>query len=433
MKAVDLLVLIALTTGISCTSQGQTEQSSSPTADYRIELETVIRGGLPRGGDTGGSNDFIWTQARAAWVPTDTPYAIMTMSQKLKSGEDVYYDLYQTLSYDSGQTWSTPTVIPSLKLHSMKDGYRRSMSDMTPMWHESTSKVLNIGKSFFYTDDSHPDRSRREVAYAVYDPATQQWGEHRALALPTLDHDSLYLSAPTAGCVQWIIEPNGDVLLPVFYYKMTPEQRARTQRDAFDVNNNMNSDDLGQTITVVRCRFDGETLTYVEHGNELELKQGRGLGEPSLAHFNGTYFLTLRSDQTAYVTQSTDGLHFDPIREWTFDDGEVLGSYNTQQHWAIFQDQLYLVYTRRGSNNDEVFRHRAPLLMAEVNSQALTVRRTTERTLVPNRGVGLGNFGVTEISKNRVWVTTTEYMRGETGVAADNSVFVARLLSPKSP
>ena len=430
MKTVDLLVLIALTTGtLSCTSQGQTEQSYSPTADYRIELETVTRGGDAEG----RPNNFIWTQARAAWIPTDLPYALMTMSQKLKTGDDVYYDLYQTLSYDSGQTWSTPAVIPSLKLHAMEDGYRRSMSDMTPMWHESTGKVLNIGKSFFYTDDSNPDRSRREVAYAVYDPTTRQWGEHQALTLPELDHDSLYLSAPTAGCVQWIIEPNGDILLPIFYYKMTPEQKARTQRDAFDVGNNMNSDDLGQTITVVRCRFDGKTLTYVEHGNELELKQGRGLGEPSLAHFRGTYFLTLRSDQTAYVTQSADGLHFDPIREWTFDDGKVLGSYNTQQHWATFQDQLYLVYTRRGVNNKEVFRHRAPLLMAEVNPEKLIVLRATERAIVPNRGVGLGNFGVTAINERQVWVTTTEYMRGETKVKADNSVFVARLLSQKSP
>ena len=35
-----------------------------------------------------------------------------------------------------------------------------------------------------------------------------------------------------------------------------------------------------------------------------------------------------------YVTSSDDGLHYAPIRPWTFDDGTELGSYNTQQHWV---------------------------------------------------------------------------------------------------
>ena len=45
-------------------------------------------------------------------------------------------------------------------------------------------------------------------------------------------------------------------------------------------------------------------------------------------------------------------------------DGQALGSYNTQQHWISHGDSLYLIYTRRGANNDHVFRNRAPIFIA---------------------------------------------------------------------
>ena len=134
----------------------------------------------------GSDQDFIWTQARAAAIPGDEGsfVGLMTMSQKLKSGDDVYYDLYQSLSTDRGGTWSEPDVIPGLRIHEIGSRSRRSMSDMTPQWHAESGKVLNIGKSFFYTDNSTPDRSRREVAYAVYDQDQDEWGPYRALELP---------------------------------------------------------------------------------------------------------------------------------------------------------------------------------------------------------------------------------------------------------
>ena len=394
------------------------QPKQAPPLDYTVELTTAAKGEM----DT----DFIWTQARAAFVPQDA-YAIMTMSQKLKSGSDVYYDLYETFSYDTGKTWTKPQVIPSLRIHDIGDGYRRSMSDMTPQWHKATQKVLNIGKSFFYTDDSTPNRSRRQVAYAVYEPATQAWGAYQELQLPVLDHDSLHLSAPVAGCVQWLELPNGEVLIPVFYYKLNDQQAAVASRETFEVDNFMNSNDLGHVTTVVRCRFDGEKLTYLEHGDELRLKAGRGIYEPSITYFQDAYYLTLRADKTAYVAKSQDGLHYEPLQEWKFDDGEVLGSYNTQQHWVTHSDALFLVYTRKGADNDHVFRNRAPLFMAQVNPDKLQVIRATERVVVPQDGVALGNFGITEVNENETWVTTTEYWRGE-AENTDNEVFVARIL-----
>ena len=44
---------------------------------------------------------------------------------------------------------------------------------------------------------------------------------------------------------------------------------------------------------------------------------------------------------------------------------------------------------------------------------------------INNWGVGLGNIGVATLNNQQVWMTTTKYMRGETEVKADNSVFMA--------
>ena len=112
-----------------------------------------------------------------------------------------------------------------------------------------------------------------------------------------------------------------------------------------------------------------------EQGSELTLPFGRGLYEPSLAVWGGRYFLTMRNDTAGYVSVSDDGLQFGEPRTWIWEDGSEIGNYNTQQHWVTHRDQPYLVYTRRGLQNDHVFRHRAPLLIAEVDPERLVLRR----------------------------------------------------------
>ena len=109
----------------------------------------------------------------------------------------------------------------------------------------------------------------------------------------------------------------------------------------------------------------------------------------------------------------------------------------TQQHWVTHPQALFLVYTRKGADNDHVFRHRAPLFIARVDPDKLQVIRTTEQVLVPEKGARLGNFGVTRFSENETWVTVTEWMQ-TTGpkhhdpdklisYGADNRIWVAKL------
>jgi hypothetical protein len=163
----------------------------------------------------------------------------------------------------------------------------------------------------------------------------------------------------------------------------------------------------------------------------------RGLCEPSLTDFDGRYRLTLRNDVRGYVTTGVDGLHFDAPVPWRFDDGEELGSYNTQQHWVTHSDGLSLTYTRRGAGNDHVIRHRAPLFIAQVDPERMVVLRATERILVPDRGAQLGNFGVVDASRDETWVVTSEGMHGDAekpqelarseARGANNRIWLARL------
>ncbi len=170
----------------------------------------------------------------------------------------------------------------------------------------------------------------------------------------------------------------------------------------------------------------------------MSVPEPRGLYEPSLTVYQGRYYLTLRNDIRGYVAVGDDGLHFEDYIPWAFDDGDELGSYNTQQHWVTHSDGLFLTYTRRGADNDHVIRHRAPLFIAEVDPERLCVIRDTERILVPDKGAQLGNFGALNASPEESWVVTSEGMHGDAtepmnldlseSRGANNRVWLARIV-----
>ena len=206
--------------------------------------------------------------------------------------------------------------------------------------------------------------------------------------MPEHDHEGKPFLAPNAGCHQRVDLPDGDILLPIRYQK--------------------NGRKRNYTTIVARCRFDGRTLTYVEHGSEHSIPTKRGLYEPSVTQFGDKFFLTMRADNGAFVAKSSDGINYSKHKPWTFDDGRPLGSYNTQQHWCQIGRHLFLVYTRRGADNDHIMRHRAPLFIAQVDPNRLHVIRSTEQILVPENHATLGNSGVCQVSANEAWITVAE-------------------------
>ena len=353
--------------------------------------------------------DYCWFHPRVAAIPKDgaAPELICTIQKHLKVS-DHYSGLHFMRSVDGGKTWSPPALPAELDWKTV-NGETIAVCDVTPGWHAQSGKVLAIGIKLRYSaaGDHLLDQPRsHQCAYAMYDPKTQQWTEWQMLEMPD-EETTHFLVAP--GCVQWLVRPDGTLLIPM-YFKSAGAER--------------------YVSTVLHCRFDGSKLTLIQKGDSLALEDGRGLYEPSLALFQGTYYLTLRNDTRGYVATSPDGLHFGPIQPWLFDDGQELGSYNTQQHWLVHSDALFLSYTRRGTNNDHIPRNRAPLFLAQVDPISLKVIRETEKVHIPERGVMLGNFGASAVSPTESWVTDAEYLMSDQPDprGADASVFAARVI-----
>ncbi len=371
--------------------------------DYSLDLNTPTK--LYDG-------ERCWCHPRAGIVPgageNGNPRVVMTMNKLDLAGMDVFYGMYGLHTDDLAKTWTPPKELKSLApLYETINGVKgpTAISDFTPKWHAASKTLLGTGHTVAYTPEWKVRKPRpRDTSYSIYNFKNGKWSDWQKMQMP--EGDKFYSSG--AGCVQRYDLEDGKILLPVYY---RPEGK-------------------NSRVTVCMCSFDGKKLDYLSNGTELELNDDtRGLGEPSITKFKNEYFLTIRNDKKGFVAKSKDGLHFEKYEPWRFDDGSELGSYNTQQHWLTHSDALFLVYTRRGADNDHVFRHRAPLFMAEVDQDKLCVIRATERVLVPERGARLGNFGVTDVSPYESWVTVSEWMQPE-GVekyGSDGSVFVAKI------
>lgn len=408
---------LACLVGIACLLVPDLTITAEDTAEFEIEL-TVARRGF--------DGKRCWVHARAGAIPAGSPavagtspLVVMTLQPLQLSGSDVFFALNEMRSQDLGESWSAPAVHQSFSRVPFefedKSDLEITVCDFWPKWHRESGTLLGTGHTVVYENNRVMKTRPRGSAYAIYDPATRTWSRWRTLAMPD---DPKFVNSGS-GCTQRFDLENGDILLPIYFKAMQAPHYA---------------------VTVVRCTFDGVDLTYREHGSELSVPIKRGLYEPSLTRLGSRYYLTMRNDDAGYVATSEDGLAFDEPRPWTFDDGTPLGNYNTQQHWVTRGNSLYLVYTRRGADNDHVFRHRAPLFIARVDPDACHVIRDSERILVPERGARLGNFGVTDIGQNEIWVTVTEWMQApgpnyhdpapliERG--ADNRIWVAKLKWP---
>jgi len=353
-----------------------------------------------------------WCHPRAGIVPdagqNSKPRVVMTMNNLDLAGSDVFYGMFGLHTDNLAGEWTKPEELRTLApRYEIIEGVKRpvAVSDFWPRWHSKSKTLLGTGHTVVYTPDWKVTNPRpRNTSYSVYDIETGKWNEWKKLKMP--DSDKFYNAG--AGCAQRYDLDDGIILLPISFRPNGKNSR----------------------VTVCKCSFDGKELKYLHHGTELEIKDdSRGLGEPSLTNFNGEYFMTIRNDNKGFVARSRDGLQFNKYQPWTFNDGSELGSYNTQQHWVTHSEALYLVYTRRGADNDHVFRHRAPLFMAQVDPEKLCVIRETEQILVPERGARLGNFGVTDISPHETWVTVAEWMQpnGVDKYGSDGSVFVAKI------
>ena len=327
-----------------------------------------------------------WVQSRAGIFPDGQ--AVLTTQKLLLSGSDIFYGLHSRHSLDSGRSWEPLQVQAGLSRRPCGDGLVMCPCDSTPAWHAASQTMLLTGHTAVYRDDSLARPYRHFTYYSTYDPASRLWDDWRTLDLPEATG---LLASCGSGCGQRCDLPDGDILIPAYGPGQPPAQ--------------------DYAAAILRCGFDGRTLTFKEAGRPLCLAGGRGFVEPSVTAYAGRFFLTLRNDSKGYVASSEDGLDYSIPRPWCWEDGTEIGNYNTQQHWLTGGGGLYLVYTRRGAGNDHVFRHRAPLFIAQVDPERLCRLRATERIAVPEKGARLGNFGVTRVSDSESWVVVSEWMQ----------------------
>ena len=407
---------VCLALAAASAQRGASQEIPAADSEFTVQLQTA---------QSGYDRKTCWVHTRAGVIP-DGPHsfaAVLTMHELRISGSDVYYPIHELRSDDGGTTWSKPFSQAAFSRRDRPGGVEEGICDFWPTWHAKTRTLLGTGHTVRYINDNlEPHPRPRNTAYSVYDPVKRHWATLRTLDTPS---EALFFMEG-AGSTQRVDLENGDILLPTY------AQLPGTAKGRFTAQ---------EVSFVMRCSFDGKTLKYIEHGDTFTLKTGRGFSEPSLVRHGRRYLMTLRNDDHNYVTAGPDGLHFDAPRRLTFDDGQDLGSYNTQTHWLTLGERLYLVYTRRGAHNDHVFRHRAPLFMARFDPGKLQVIRSTERVLVPERGARLGNFGVTKINDHESWVTVAEWMQSIGQHAFDptkceahgsnNSIFVAKVRSKR--
>lgn len=396
-KYLHIVLFLAL---IGCQEPQESNQNFGDQPgqlEYEIVLDTLLQG---------YTDTTSWFYPSVGVVDTkgESRFLVMTIQQWLTGKSDVFTPVVSGYSRDGGDTWSDlEDRNGALAFRPGEDGWETGMCNFTIKWHNPSNTLLGTCHSVPYKDKKLMPGERSPV-WATYNPESHEWSKWENLELPD---DPQYFE--TNACADQRVDlPNGDILFPIYH-------RAQDVKSF--------------TTRVVRCSFSGESLMYEETGAGISVDIDRGLFEPSLTKYGDRYYLTMRNDQKGYWAVSDDGLNFGDPQVWLFDDGREVGTYNTMQHWVTHSGGLFLVYTRKGADNDHVVRHRAPLFMARVDTSTMRLIRESEKIVVPNRGARIGNFSVSHISENETWVSVAELMvgQGEERYGANGNVYAARI------
>ena len=329
----------------------------------------------------------------------DTAYLINTYLSL--AGSDVFVGSEISKSIDGGFTFGEPHKLKSYEI--FENGIRTIFNIDSLHYHTSTGKFLCFGRTTHYANNKHPIAvhgvSTCEPYFSILDTETEEFGEIIPIPIPCD-----MISAIPHG---QIIEDADHNMLLTFYGSARENTRSR--------------------IFTVLYSFDGERLEIVKSGTPLlsGTEHSRGYCEPSLARLGNKYYMTIRTDDTAYLAVSEDGFEFAEPIPWVFDDGEKVESINTQQRWLRFDDALYLAYTRKTQYNDHVFRNRAPLFISRFDPDKLCLIKESERVLVPELGARLGNFQSCDVSGNEAWISVAEWMQ-QGGLSTDEWKTCAR-------
>ncbi len=388
MRCLQLVMLM------TCVAQWSLSSGVLNAADDEF-IESITKETLWQNRDGSGKT---WFHPRACMVPDEQNRPLVLMTLQDIGGSDYFGPVHFTESRDLGRTWSPPVPIAGLgrePVAGRDDGLLAAVCDVTPQYHPQTGSVLALGHVVFYRGEYFA-RNEQLARYPVYVTrgADGRWSPRRIMEWDDPRGSFIY----TNNCGQRAVLPDGDIAMS---FTFGPQEANRM-------------------VAGVRASFDGQRLQVRDVGPALEHKHGRGLLEPSVVQFKDRFWITIRAeDRRGYVSSSTDGLHWDEKKAWCWEDGAALEMSTTQQHFVVHSDALFLVYTRRDSMNEQVLRWRSPLWIAQVDTERMCLRKSTEQIVLPLVGDGvngadqvalMGNFNVTNVSPHESWVTVGEWM-----------------------
>ena len=349
------------------------------------------------------------------YVATDGKTTLISYQHLLLTGMDVPLGKYILKSTDGGKTWSDPIPQPALADEQIENG--RISYWCFLQYNKTHKKWFGLGISeTFYNDKAPNGIAGLTLCTPTYCEVDAEKGE-------VTSHKPLDFPLPFAGAVpggQVLELEGGDILVAFdFFTKEHPKAAVVTVRYTFTEDG----------LKVVKV---GEPIYGDDHA--------RGLCEPAVAKLGNKYYMAIRSDEIGLYAVSEDGYHFSEPKPYRWDDGSILENYNTQQKWMTAPDGLFLVYNRKGANNDHIFRHRAPLFMTRFDEEGECLVRSEEVILVPEMGARLGNFCSFAVSENEAWVSVAEWMQrylGDSHVCANygsnNALWIARVRFGEKP
>lgn len=193
---------------------------------------------------------------------------------------------------------------------------------------------------------------------------------------------------------------------------------------AFTTKKENSKQNIVQSLT---AKVENGKYRLLHISNSWTNATGRGLYEPQIAEYGNKYFMTARAeDGFGYVMVSHDrGKTWDEPVRWRWDNGEEVPMDQTMTKLIAHSNGLVLVYTRKRDDNSQTFRHRAPLHVADFDTETLTLKRSTERIIVPNKGLAVGNFWVWTVSPEESYVVTAEWPRD--GRKTNGDIWLAKI------
>lgn len=324
---------------------------------------------------------------------------------QLVTGHDMG-NAYLIKSNDLGKTWTDPMIQQNwFKKPEDNNEYKTPIFGL--QYHTQTGKLIAHGRTHLHRDrNDHPDFKREskvrpsfseyhrwEFVVSVYNPEKELFEPWSPVEMPE-EVDARFTVFHQG---QWLEDDDGTLLVPGFW---TVEE------------------DQSRRPVVLRFEFDGSRLHYVEHGPYLSEENvvRQGWSNTSLVRYNDKYLLFIRRDRNSSVAESVDGLHFKESKPLLWDNGERVNMNNNSSKWLLLDGKLYITYTRVNEMSGNVLDMRAPLFIAQLDPDNLTMIKASEQIVFPQQHARMDNHTTVSISDKEAWVISGETIRwGRTG------------------